>query len=164
MALPASGPISGSQIATELGITGAAATNLSLGGLIASSSLSNTDPDAYSDFWGYFNSETWVSKTTSKKAQANKVDACNQSVNWTRYTTGTSSTTVSVGDKFAANSDGTGQVGSGYYKAGSGFATEWFLLDSSSPAEVTSKMACVIQQLDIKHKEWYKILPKQILK
>ena len=140
MALPASGPISGSQIATELDVE---AVNISLGGMFASSSLSATDPDAYSDFYGY-SGETWVSKTTSKKAQANKVDACNQSVNWTRYTTGTSSTTVSVGDKFAANSDGTGQVFAGYYKAGSGFATEWFLLDSSSPATVTSKMACVI--------------------
>jgi len=50
MALPASGPISGSQIATELGLS---FTNLSLGGMIDSSSLSNTDPDAYSDFYGY---------------------------------------------------------------------------------------------------------------
>jgi hypothetical protein len=53
MALPASGPISGSQIATELGITGVAASNLSLGGMISSSSLSNTNPDEYSEFYGY---------------------------------------------------------------------------------------------------------------
>ena len=53
MALPSSGPISGSQIATELGI--AAWSNLSLGGLIATSSISNTNPDKYSEFYGYSN-------------------------------------------------------------------------------------------------------------
>lgn len=52
MALPASGPISGSQIGTELGLS---ATNLSLGGMIASSSISNTNPDKYSEFYGYSN-------------------------------------------------------------------------------------------------------------
>jgi hypothetical protein len=50
MALPASGPISGSQIATELDV---GATNLSLSGMIASSSISDTDPDQYSEFYGY---------------------------------------------------------------------------------------------------------------
>ena len=50
MALPSSGPISGSQIATELDV---GAVNLSLSGMFASSSLNATDPDAYSEFYGY---------------------------------------------------------------------------------------------------------------
>jgi len=50
MALPSSGPISGSQIATELDV---GAVNLSLSGMFASSSLSIARPDYYSEFYGY---------------------------------------------------------------------------------------------------------------
>jgi hypothetical protein len=69
MALPASGPISGSQIATELDV---GATNLSLSGMIASSSISDTNPDQYSEFYGY-TSRVFVSRygsTVSKPAFA----------------------------------------------------------------------------------------------
>jgi hypothetical protein len=50
MALPASGPISGSQIANELGVS---ATNISLRGMASSASFSS--PDSYSEFYGYSN-------------------------------------------------------------------------------------------------------------
>jgi hypothetical protein len=67
MALPASGPISGSQIATELDV---GATNLSLSGMIASSSISDTDPDQYSEFYGYAsrNSKLRHASTVGKPA------------------------------------------------------------------------------------------------
>jgi hypothetical protein len=52
MALPESGPLSGSQIATELGL---GFTYLSLSGMYATSSLSGTTPLEYSGFWGYSN-------------------------------------------------------------------------------------------------------------
>jgi hypothetical protein len=48
MALPSSGPISGSQISAELGTS---AVNISLGGMADSASFSA--PDAYSDFYGF---------------------------------------------------------------------------------------------------------------
>ncbi len=48
MALPSSGPISGSQISAELGTSIA---NISLGGMADSASFSA--PDAYSDFYGF---------------------------------------------------------------------------------------------------------------
>jgi hypothetical protein len=69
MALPASGPISGSQIATELDV---GATNLSLSGMIASSSISDTDPDQYSEFYGYAsrNSKLRHASTVGKPAIA----------------------------------------------------------------------------------------------
>lgn len=50
MALPNSGPISGSQIASELSVS---STNVSLAGMADTASFSA--PDAYSDFYGYSN-------------------------------------------------------------------------------------------------------------
>jgi len=50
MALPASGPISGSQIGAELSLL---PQNLSLGGMISSSSLFTTTNQEYSEFYGY---------------------------------------------------------------------------------------------------------------
>ncbi len=53
MALPNSGPISGSQIASELSVS---STNVSLAGMADTASFSA--PDAYSDFYGYSNVTT----------------------------------------------------------------------------------------------------------
>jgi hypothetical protein len=135
MALPASGPISGSQIAAEFG---EAATNISTGGLADSASLSA--PDAYSDFYG-MSGQTWSAITTSKKSQTSSVNACTQTINWTRYTDG-SPTSVAVGDKFALNSDGTGTVGSGWFRYGAGFTTKTYYLNDASSSEVTSTSVC----------------------
>jgi hypothetical protein len=77
MALPASGPISGSQIATELDVE---AANISLSGMIDSSSLSPTNPDQYSEFYGYASriSALRYASTVGKPAFA-----CNLSFSYT---------------------------------------------------------------------------------
>lgn len=77
MALPASGPISGSQIATELDV---GATNLSLSGMIASSSISDTNPDQYSEFYGYASRDI-VLRSTSTVAKP--AFGCNLSFSYT---------------------------------------------------------------------------------
>jgi len=64
MALPSSGPISGSQIGNELSLP---AVNLSLSGMIASSSISNTNPDKYSEFYGYSNLTVFYTSITQPK-------------------------------------------------------------------------------------------------
>ena len=110
MALPASGPISGSQIATELGITGLAATNLSLGGMISSSSLSNTNPDEYSEFYGYSN--VTLTSFTGSASQGGSKFICNQSLN-TSYWHNGSSAYPTVGTTIYTNSGGTATIGGG---------------------------------------------------
>ena len=110
MALPASGPISGSQIATELGITGVAATNLSLGGMISSSSLSNTNPDEYSEFYGYSN--VTLTAFTSSASQGGSKFICNQSLNTSYWHNGSSAYPTS-GTTIYTNSGGTATIGGG---------------------------------------------------
>ena len=110
MALPASGPISGSQIATELGITGVAASNLSLGGMISSSSLSNTNPDEYSEFYGY--SHATLTSFTGSPSQGGSKFICNQSLN-TSYWHNGSSAYPTVGTTIYTNSGGTTTIGGG---------------------------------------------------
>mgnify|MGYP003642653438 FL=1 len=128
MALPASGPISGSQIAAELGLTGLAATNLSLGGMISSSSLSNTNPDEYSEFYGYSNA-TLTSYTGSAFQNGNKF-ICTQTMNVTLYHDG-SSTFPTVGDTIYTDSGGTTPA-VGYSRVGLGY-----LLTNSSGVMTT---------------------------
>ena len=128
MALPTSGPISGSQIATELGITGLAATNLSLGGLISSSSLSNTNPDQYSEFYGYSN-VTLTSYLGSTFQNGNKF-ICTQTQNITFYHDG-SGTFPTIGDTIYTDSGGT-TLGVGYSRVGLGY-----LLTNSSGVMTT---------------------------
>ena len=110
MALPASGPISGSQIAAELGITGIAASNLSLGGMISSSSLSNTNPDEYSEFYGY--SHATLTSFTGSPSQPKSKFICNQSLN-TSYWHNGSSAYPTVGTTIYTNSGGTTTIGGG---------------------------------------------------
>jgi hypothetical protein len=110
MALPTSGPISGSQIAAELGITGIAASNLSLGGMISSSSLSNTNPDEYSEFYGY--SHATLTSFTGSPSQGGSKFICNQSLN-TSYWHNGSSAYPTVGTTIYTNSGGTTTIGGG---------------------------------------------------
>ena len=113
MALPASGPISGSQIWEEVnGSTTDPPPPLSLGGMIASSSLSNTDPDKYSEFYGYDGSTvTSFYRTTVGTLQK---PACNQTSNIIAYHDGASFLPV-VGDKVYTNSAGTTALANGTY-------------------------------------------------
>ena len=115
MALPASGPISGSQIATELGLS---ATNLSLGGMIDSSSLSSTNPDKYSEFYGYSNLTAFLSNTSSPR------NPCTiASSNTTFYHNGSNAFPV-VGDIVYSDSAGTTPLFGGgrrwFFSGGSG--------------------------------------------
>tara|TARA_B100000780_G_scaffold28156_1_gene17857 strand:- start:359 stop:1141 length:783 start_codon:yes stop_codon:yes gene_type:complete len=135
MALPTSGPISGSQIAAEVGVS---STNISLGGMADSASFAS--PDAYSDFYG-FSGLTFTSFQTSKKVSSSSSTACSQTVNFARFTSGNPSS-VQVGDFIAANSNGTGTIPSGWIRTGTGFLTSAFFINSSSPAEVTSVTGC----------------------
>ena len=128
MALPTSGPISGSQIAAELGLTGITGTNLSLGGMISSSSLSNTNPDEYSEFYGYSNA-TLTSYTGSAFQNGNKF-ICTQTMNVTLYHDG-SSTFPTVGDTIYTDSGGT-TLAVGYSRVGLGY-----LLTNSSGVMTT---------------------------
>ena len=114
MALPASGPISGSQIGAELGLS---ASNLSLGGMIASSSLSNTNPDEYSEFYGYSNA-TLTSYLGSTFQNGNKF-ICTQTQNVTFYHDG-SGTFPTTGDTIYTDSGGTTPA-VGYSRVGLGY-------------------------------------------
>ena len=139
MALPASGPISGSQIATELGITGVAATNLSLGGMISSSSLSNTNPDEYSEFYGYSN--VTLTSFTGSPSQGGSKFICNQSLNTSYWHNGSSAYPTS-GTTIYTNSGGTATIGggsAGYLKLNN-FAYAQF----NSSGVVTSTFNCII--------------------
>ena len=111
MALPSSGPISGSQIWEEVnGSTTDPPPQLSLGGMIASSSLSNTDPDAYSDFYGYGSLISFyltVAGTLQKPA-------CNQTCDNTAYHDG-GSLLPTTGDTIYTNASGTVAKPNGTY-------------------------------------------------
>jgi hypothetical protein len=120
MTLPASGQISGSQIATELGVS---ATNISLAGMADTASF--LSPDAYSDFYSY-NGNTWSSFKTTANPQLTSALACSEVISPGRYHDGIGSNPVS-GDRVRNNSDGTGIPASGYYMDISG----WYRLDSN---------------------------------
>ena len=118
MALPSSGPISGSQIWNEVnGSITDPPPPLSLGGMIASSSLSNTNPDQYSEFYGYVNA-TLTSYTGSTFQNGTKF-ICTQTQNVTFYHDG-SGTFPTTGDTVYTNSGGT-TLGVGYSRVNFGY-------------------------------------------
>jgi hypothetical protein len=110
MALPDSGPISGSQISAELGT---ASTNISLGGMADSASFSA--PDAYSDFYGYGSLTSYVASAF----QLSSKFICTQTQNVTFYHNG-SNTWPSIGDTIYTNSGGT-TLGVGYSRVNFGY-------------------------------------------
>jgi len=126
MALPSSGPISGSQISAELGT---ASTNISLGGMADSASF--IAPDAYSDFYGYANLTSYLGSTF----QGGTKFICTQTQNVTFYHDG-SSTFPQVGDTVYTNSGGT-TLGVGYSRVNLGY-----LLTNSSGV-VTNLYLCI---------------------
>ena len=139
MALPSSGPISGSQIATELGLS---ATNLSLGGMIDSSSLSSTNPDAYSDFYGY-SSLTAFSSNSSRPR-----NGCTLTTSNTTYYHDGSNPGPSVGDIVYSDSAGTSPVSGGqtrYFFSGGGGSYKYVIetpFSGPNTGEVTSIGIC----------------------
>ena len=140
MALPASGPISGSQIAAELGITGIAASNLSLGGMISSSSLSNTNPDEYSEFYGY--SHATLTSFTGSPSQPKSKFICNQSLNTSYWHNGSGVAFPGAGNTIYTNSGGTATIGGGSagYVKNNGLQYVQF----NSSGVVTSTFNCTI--------------------
>ncbi|MDB4414619.1 hypothetical protein N9034_01165 [bacterium] len=127
MALPSSGPISGSQISAELGT---ASTNISLGGMSDSASL--IAPDAYSDFYGYSSLTSFIGSAFQSK---NKL-ICSQTQNVTFYHDG-SNTWPAVGDTVYTNSGGT-TPGVGYSRVNFGY-----ILTNSSGV-VTNNYLCFL--------------------
>ena len=110
MALPSSGPISGSQISAELGT---ASTNISLGGMADSASF--LAPDAYSDFYGYANLTSYVASAFQNGTKF----ICTQTQNVTFYHDG-SGTFPTTGDTVYTNSGGT-TPGVGYSRVNFGY-------------------------------------------
>jgi hypothetical protein len=128
MALPSSGPLSGSQIAAELSVS---STNISLGGM--SDSASFLAPDKYSDFYGYsagtINSGNRTSGTYKKPAFG-----CSQTTATTFYWTkpnGGASNAAQVGDTCYTNSTATTTLGAGNYGQGVFSATQVITVNSS---------------------------------
>ena len=106
MALPASGPISGSQIGAELSLL---PQNLSLGGMISSSSLFTTTNQEYSEFYGY---SAALNDFTGSLSQIKNRQICNQSLVTSYWHNGSSAFPV-VGDTIYTNSGGTATIGGG---------------------------------------------------
>jgi hypothetical protein len=120
MALPDSGPISGSQIWAE--VNGGANTNLSISGMFASSSLSITNPDAYSEFYGY-QSRTSVLRYSSTIAKPSL--GCNTNYSyavsvWYVSTAGP----IDVGNYCYTTKTGTTVLANGNYGIGTGLSAK----------------------------------------
>jgi hypothetical protein len=122
MALPASGPISGSQIATELDVE---AANISLSGMIASSSISDTNPDQYSEFYGYVSraSQLRYASTVGKPAFA-----CNLSFSYTVAFYYSASGLGLKGKTAYTSPSGSGVLANGNYAVGTGTGTPSFIM------------------------------------
>jgi hypothetical protein len=112
MALPSSGPISGSQISAEVGT---AATNISLGGMADSASVGSSFGDKYSDFYGYAN----LTQYTGSSFQNGTKFICTQTINTSFWHDG-AGIAPQVGDTVYTNSGGT-TPGVGYSRYGFGY-------------------------------------------
>lgn len=132
MALPSSGPISGSQIANELSV---AATNISLGGMADSASFSA--PDAYSDFYGYAN----LTSYTGSAFQVSNKFICTQTLNVTYYHDG-GGIIPTVGDTIYTNSGGTTVIGGG--NIGYNRTNQYGYVKTNSSGVVTNSYFCGI--------------------
>lgn len=132
MPLPSSGPISGSQIATELDVE---QTNISLGGMADSASFSA--PDAYSDFYGYSN----LTSYTGGAFQTGTKFICNSTLNVTYYHDG-GGNVPTVGDTIYTNSGGTTVIGGG--NAGYNRTNQFGYLRTDSSGVVTNTYLCGI--------------------
>ena len=113
MALPSSGPISGSQIWEEVnGSITDPPPPLSLGGMIESSSIANTNPDSYSEFYGYSGGR----ETTygSSAVVGKPAGACTTSgvINTLRYHNGSPGLPAS-GDTMYTSATGDNYLGAG---------------------------------------------------
>lgn len=138
MALPSSGIISGSQIGTELGLS---ATNLSLGGMIASSSISNTNPDKYSEFHGYSNvtyTEVYRAASIGKIAFG-----CFSTANVSVWHDGSSSL-PSIGDSIYTNSAGSSTISAGNWPIAVDYEGEvWVVSTTNSSGEIIEQHLCI---------------------
>ncbi len=99
MALPSSGPISGSQIATELGVQ--STSDISLRGMASTASFSS--PDSYSEFYGYSALTLFYATSTTSKFALN---VCSLYATVSLWHDGAGFTPV-PGDNVYTNSSGT---------------------------------------------------------
>ena len=135
MALPSSGPISGSQIATELG---ASSTNISLRGLSSTASFSS--PDSYSEFYGYSARTPFYATSTTTKLPG---DVCGLYPVWLPYWHDGAGSTPVTGDHVYTNSSGTGYpswIGWKGFSSSAGAVT--YVSERISSGVITSAVIC----------------------
>jgi len=141
MPLPSSGPISGSQIANHV-IGSTIFTNLSLGGLIDSASISGGNPDSYSEFYGWAPPATWSAfYVTSRRTSA--FSACVLSATTQVYHDGAGSLPV-AGDYVAATSTGAKRLAGGYYAMNQSSGTPYQYIIVTTNGYVSGKFNCTI--------------------
>lgn len=139
MALPSSGPISGSQIGTELGIS---TGPYSLRNMSASASFSS--PDAMSEFYGYSSAYnvTIYSKAGATPNSSYDLYYSPNNVNWTLVVDGASSTSCG---SHTTVSISTGVI---YLKAtlSSGFETSLYIRGANtSTCPANQAIVCTYQ-------------------
>lgn len=115
MALQSSGQITLDDIRTELGLS---QSNVSLGDMSDDAGFSA--PDQMSDFYGYSDTPTLVSFSSSKNPSTTTVSACSASVSWTYYHDGSAGLPQS-GDTVYTSSAGTTTVSNGYRRTAFGY-------------------------------------------
>ena len=129
MALQSSGQISLDDIRTELGLS---QSNVSLGSMSDTAGFSA--PDQISDFYGYSDSVSWTSFSTTSSPN---ISACFLSTTRTRYHDAGSNPFPGTGVSVRNTSSGTGIPSSGWYKDGSGSDDRYFLNTSGTITAVS---------------------------